>query len=194
MIAFPHLFQRAGIIPVTASIIFVFITSTLGGTLLADAISKLPGNRRFSKNVSYSHAFRIVMGDEAYILAESLFLISCGVQAVAAIVAVAQSIDSLLSSVIIGHTYALQVLPSIQLINWSPALCHAHNIAKCIPFNSDSSIYAVYELSQKVQASGCESWTDKISSRDPSVALLGCQDSRVARQVISRDSYWLHMD
>ena len=140
MIAFPHLFQRAGIIPVTASIIFVFITSTLGGTLLADAISKLPGNRTFSKNVSYSHAFRIVMGDEAYILAESLFLISCGVQAVAAIVAVAQSIDSLLSSVIIGHTYALQVLPSIQLISWSPALCHAHNIAKCIPFNGDGSI------------------------------------------------------
>jgi hypothetical protein len=80
------------------------------------------------------------MGEEAYILAESLFLISCGVQAVAAIVAVAQSIDSLLSSVIIGHTYALQVLPSIQLINWSPALCHAHNIAKCIPFNDDGSM------------------------------------------------------
>ena len=140
IVTLPQLFQQAGIIPMVTSIIFFSITSTLVGTFLADAISKLPGNQRFSKNVSYSHAFRIVMGDEAYILAESLFLISCGVQAVAAIVAVAQSIDSLLSSVIIGHTYALQVLPSIQLISWSPALCHAHNIAKCIPFNSDGSM------------------------------------------------------
>jgi hypothetical protein len=87
------------------------------------------------------------MGDEAYILAESLFLISCGVQAVAAIVAVAQSIDSLLSSVIIGHTYALQVLPSIQLINWSPALCNGSVISKgpssCTPFKDDDSILLI---------------------------------------------------
>ena len=143
IVTLPQLFQQAGIIPMVTSIIFFSITSTLVGTFLADAISKLPGNQRFSKNVSYSHAFRIVMGDEAYILAESLFLISCGVQAVAAIVAVAQSIDSLLASLVIGHTYALQVLPSIQLINWSPALCHAHNIAKCIPFNDDDSILLI---------------------------------------------------
>jgi hypothetical protein len=87
------------------------------------------------------------MGEEAYILAESLFLISCGVQAVAAIVAVAQSIDSLLSSVIIGHTYALQVLPSIQLISWSPALCDGSVISKrpssCTPFNDDDSILLI---------------------------------------------------
>jgi len=145
--AFPLLFQQAGIIPVTATIALIFIISTLSSTLLADTISKLPGNRTFSRNVSYSRAFRIIMGDEAYILAESLFLISCGVQAVAAIVAVAQSIDSLLSSVIIGHTYALQVLPSIQLINWSPALCNGSVISKgpssCIPFKDDDSILLI---------------------------------------------------
>ena len=77
---------------------------TLSNAGLADTISKLSDNRRFSKNVSYSHAFLIVIrDDEAYILAESIFIISCGVYAVAAIVAVAQSIDSLLSSVIIEY-------------------------------------------------------------------------------------------
>jgi len=46
--------------------------------------------------MSYSHAFRVVMSDEdVYILAEFLLVISCGVHAVAAIVAVAQSIDSI---------------------------------------------------------------------------------------------------
>ena len=81
---------------------------TLSFTGLVDTISKLSDNQQFIKNVSYSHVLRIVMSDEeAYILADYLLIISCGVHAitaiiscgvhaVAAIVALAQSIDSLL--------------------------------------------------------------------------------------------------
>jgi len=141
MVALPHLFQRAGVIPVILSIIFFSITSTLGSSLLAETISKLPGNRKFDRSISYSSAFRIIMGEEAYILAESLFLISCGVQAVAAIIVVAQSIDSLLASLVMGHAYALQVFPSVQFISWSPYLCDDSVISQqqssCIPFGED---------------------------------------------------------
>ena len=151
MLGIPRLFQQAGIIPVLLSIAFMFMVATLGGTLFADTIASIPGNSSFSKNLSFSSAFRIIIGEEVYILAETLFLITCGVQAIAAIVAAAQSIDGLLASLLLGRTYALTLLPTFELIVWYPDLCHANpargqlvsassEAAQCTPFHGDGTM------------------------------------------------------
>lgn len=151
MLGIPRLFQQAGIVPVLLGIAFIFMVATLGGTLFADTIASIPGNRSFSKNLSFSSAFRIIIGEEVYIFAETLFLITCGVQAIASIVATAQSIDGLLASLIMGRTYALTVLPTFELIVWYPDLCHANpargqlvsassEASHCTPFHGDGTM------------------------------------------------------
>ena len=151
MLGIPRLFQQAGIVPVLLGIAFMFMVATLGGTLFADTIASIPGNRSFSKNLSFSSAFRIIIGEEVYIFAETLFLITCGVQAIASIVAAAQSIDGLLASLIMGRTYALTVLPTFELIVWYPDLCHANpargqlvsassEASHCTPFHGDGTM------------------------------------------------------
>jgi hypothetical protein len=123
MLGFPRLFQQAGLIPTTCTVVFIFLCATLSGTLFSDAISAIPGNKTFDRHVDFSSAFRLVIGTEFYIVAETLFLITCAVQAIAAIVEAAQSVDGFLASFLIGRTYALQVSPTFGLIQWTPELC-----------------------------------------------------------------------
>lgn len=98
MLGFPNLFRRAGLVPTVISIVFIYLCASLSGTLLADAVSSIPGNRTYSRNIDFSTAFRIVLGEDWYLFAETLFLISCGVQAFASIVETAQSLDGFLAS------------------------------------------------------------------------------------------------
>ena len=53
MMGLPHLFHVAGIIPVVISIIFVFLTSSLTGTMLSDAIASIPGNSEYNRNLRF---------------------------------------------------------------------------------------------------------------------------------------------
>lgn len=151
MLGIPRLYQQAGIIPTTLCIVFIFLCATLSGTLFSDAISAIPGNKSFDRHVDFSTAFKLVIGIEFYIIAETLFLITCVVQAVAAIVEAAQSVDGFLASFLIGRTYALEVFPNPGLISWSPELClrdesmlNDENVPStegtdCTPFNGSGS-------------------------------------------------------
>ena len=101
---------------------------------------------------NYTIAFRIIAGEAMYIFAETLFLITCSVQAIAAIVAAAQSIDGLLASLLLGCTYAIRIVPSLELITWYPTLCIADELKDtddftvstesedCTPFNGDGTM------------------------------------------------------
>ena len=51
---------------ISINIFFLF----LPGTLLADAIASLPGNRNFNRNLSFSKAFKIVVGRRWYFVGE----------------------------------------------------------------------------------------------------------------------------
>jgi hypothetical protein len=81
MLGFPHLFQKvgtldksmvvnltimlcvkAGVIPVILMIILVYICSSFCGTMLADAISSIPCNKKFERDIDFSTAFHIVVG------------------------------------------------------------------------------------------------------------------------------------
>jgi hypothetical protein len=120
MMGLPHLFHSAGILPSVAGIIFVYLTSSLTGTLLSDAVASIPGNGKFHRNLDFSKAFKIVVGDRWAKIAEGLFIMACMSQACTALVETAQSLDGFLSSFLIGKTYAVQFLPYPQVISWSP--------------------------------------------------------------------------
>ena len=142
MLGFPNLFQRAGLVPSIVCILFICVCASLSGTLLADAIASIPGNRAFSRNVDFSSAFRLIMGEDWYIVAETLFLVCCVVTAVAGIVETAQSIDGFFASILLGRTYALQLSPQPELVSWDPARCREatnlnldSSLEDCTPFN-----------------------------------------------------------
>jgi hypothetical protein len=144
MLGFPHLFQQAGIIPVVFGIVFVSIAASLCGTFLSDTIASIPGNSEFKKRVDFSTAFKLTVGHNWYIVAETLFLISCAVQASAALVESAQSVDGFLASFVFGKTYALQFYPAVEIVSWSPDACSndislesqaESGVAECTPFH-----------------------------------------------------------
>lgn len=124
MMGLPHLFHVAGIVPVVVAIVLVFFGSSLVGTLLADAIASIPGNSDYNRHLSFSKAFKIILGERWYILAETFFLISCLVQACAAIVETAQSLDGFIASFVWGKTYGVQFLPELGVVDWSGLDCH----------------------------------------------------------------------
>jgi amino acid permease len=142
MMGLPHLFHTAGIIPTAGTILAVCCCSSLCGTLLADTIQRIPGNRNFTKNINFSSAFRIIVGEDWYVFAETLFILSCMVQACASIVETAQSLDGFLASFVLGKTWAVQILPQPAFLQWSPEDCKPgtefeveSGLEDCTPFH-----------------------------------------------------------
>jgi hypothetical protein len=106
--------------------------------MFSEAIASIPGNKTFDMNIDFSCAFEVVFGIEFYIVAETLFLITCVVQAVAAIVEAAQSVDGFLASFLLGQSYALKLSPTIDFITWTPELCYKDESADS--FGEDPSL------------------------------------------------------
>jgi hypothetical protein len=98
------------------------------------------GNRNFELNVDFSSSFRLLLGGKWYAAEETIFVLSCMVQACTAIVQVAQCIDSMLGSFFLQQTFALQLWPSLELLTWSGASCRhlssaaADTLPECTPF------------------------------------------------------------
>ena len=147
MMGLPHLFHVAGVVPVVVAIVLVFFASSLVGTLMADAIASIPGNHDYQRNLSFSKAFKIILGGSWTAIAESFFLVSCLVQACAAVVETAQSLDGFIASFLWGKTYGLQILPSPTLVVWSGVDCHVASegqsesaLEDCVPFSNSGSL------------------------------------------------------
>lgn len=98
----------------------------------------LLGNHDFSKHIDFSSAFRHTVGEDWYVVAETLFLISCCVQACAGIVGAAQSLDGFLASFLFGETYAIQFYPNIEIIRWTTEHCPvgSTSVEECTPFGN----------------------------------------------------------
>ena len=142
MMGLPHLFHAAGIVPVVSCILVVCCCASLCGTLLADSIQRISGNRSFRKGINFSSAFRLIVGEDWYVVAETLFIMSCMVQACAAIVETAQSLDGFLASFVLGKTWALQIFPEPAILEWSPRDCKPateyeveSGLEDCTPFH-----------------------------------------------------------
>ena len=50
-----------------------FIFSDFTGTLMSDSIASIPGNGEFNRNLSFSKAFKIVVGKNWYSLGDKNF-------------------------------------------------------------------------------------------------------------------------
>jgi hypothetical protein len=99
------------------------VSSSLVAAFLGDAISSIPGNSNFDQNVEFGTAFRKIVGEDAYFLAEVFFLVSCFVQACCGLVEAAQGLDGFIASFIFGSTYAIQLYPTITVVEWSGSDC-----------------------------------------------------------------------
>jgi hypothetical protein len=141
MMGLPRIFQRAGIIPTMVTIISVTIMTSLTCTCLADTIASIPGNKHFSKEISFSMAFKYIIGPFWFTVVEILFIVSCLVQVSASLVETAQSLDGFLASFLVGKTYAIELIPSLpRLVDWSPSECVDNDLIEssledCTPFH-----------------------------------------------------------
>ena len=141
MMGLPRIFQRAGIIPTLITIISVTIMTSLTCTCLADTIASIPGNKHFSKEVSFSMAFKYIIGPFWFTVVEILFIVSCLVQVSASLIETAQSLDGFLASFLVGKTYAVELIPSFpRIIEWSPSECvdddlNESSLEDCTPFH-----------------------------------------------------------
>jgi hypothetical protein len=102
------------------------------------------GNKNFALGVDFSTAFKLLLGHGWYAVAETLFLLSCLVQASSVIVQTAQCLDSLFGSFFFKKTFALQLYPAVRLLSWSGEdSCRGDSsgspeddLAGCTPFSS----------------------------------------------------------
>lgn len=123
MMGLPFLFAHAGWLPVTLAILFVYVSASFAGTFLSYTIGTLGGNERFQRGIEFPAAFHHILGDSWHKIARILFLIACVTNAFAGIIEAAQSLDGFLASFLLGKTYALQILPNIELVDWHPDHC-----------------------------------------------------------------------
>eukprot|EP01041_Mallomonas_annulata_P012983 gene12983-27402_t len=149
MMGIPFLFVQAGILPVVFAVILAWLCSSLCGTLLADTIGGISGNSNFNRHVMFSSAFQSIIGGRWYMVAEALFLSSCMIQACAGLVETAHALDGFLASFLINKTYALQIMPSLRLLVWSPTDCNpdgeygdkdVYVASQCTPFYGDGPL------------------------------------------------------
>lgn len=104
MMGLPHLIRAAGIIPFVVVVTLVSICTSINVTMMSDTIASIPRNKKFSRPISFSMAFKMIAGRHWFLLTETLFLLACMVQACVALVATAQSLDGFLASFLIGET------------------------------------------------------------------------------------------
>lgn len=146
MMSLPQIFFAAGYIPACACIALVCTTSALTGTLFSQAISTIPGNAKFSKNIGYATAFECLVHPKFAKLAENLFVVACMIQCSTGIVQASQSLDAFLASFLLGETYALQISPEFKFIQWSEDGCkdtgvmNQDTLNDCVPFYHDGPL------------------------------------------------------
>jgi hypothetical protein len=146
MMSLPSVFFAAGYVPASACIALVCTTSALTGTLFSQAISTIPGNAKFSKNIGYATAFEHLVHPQFAKLAENLFVVACMIQCSTGIVQASQSLDAFLASFLLGETYALQISPEIKFLEWSENSCKdtgvidQDTLSDCVPFFHDGPL------------------------------------------------------
>lgn len=107
MLNLPRLYQTAGFIPTTVTLALLCVLSTWCALHLANAISKVPGNINFRKEIEYSDTFRYYWGKKAFIFTHITFFCCITCLNIASIVDTAQVVDQMLSRKVKGGTMAL---------------------------------------------------------------------------------------
>lgn len=116
MVNLPSTFQQSGIIPTVFTIIFLGYLSCLGSLHMANAISKVPGNSSFTREIEFSESFRLFWGQTAFVVTQVVYFGCITCLNIASIVDTAQVVDQILSKRL--GTWALKCtshsLPSLM--------------------------------------------------------------------------------
>ncbi len=142
MLEIPALFQKSGLIPTTLCIFLICASTILGNLHFANAISKLPGNYDFDKEVEYSEAFRRYWPNDPrwFRSTEIIFFLCVTCLTISSLIDSAQVFDLLLvhGGLLGGGTYALRFVASSKGFDclyesWNSDFCGSEE--NCRPFS-----------------------------------------------------------
>ncbi|XP_062506750.1 uncharacterized protein LOC134183270 [Corticium candelabrum] len=108
MVLLPLMNQAAGWLTPTITLVLLFFLSTLAGTMLCEAMQRIPGNRNFNAEPRYEFAttVRHYYGKTAYCIFQIAYNISLQALNIAAMIVSAQTVDIFIYKMS-HHGYAL---------------------------------------------------------------------------------------
>jgi amino acid permease len=92
----PAQYQQSGLIPTTLCLVAVAVLSACCSLHMANTVSLVPGNTKFTKRVEFSDPFRIFWSERMYTVTQVLFFLTTVCLNIAAIVDTAETVDSFL--------------------------------------------------------------------------------------------------
>ena len=110
IVAFPMIYQQAGWAPCTAVVTLVCILSALSGTMLCDAMQRIPGNHDFGQRYEFNTTVRHYWGEGWYRVSQVLVNVCLQCLNVASIIVASQVMDEFL--VYAGRTIGIQYYDS----------------------------------------------------------------------------------
>lgn len=141
MLDLPATFQRSGLIPTLACLLFVCLLTAFCSLHMADVISKYPGNARFQKEVEFSESFRHFWGRGWFIATQAVFFLCVSCLNISSIVDTAQVVDTFIGHWVHGGSGALLIGGSgiVEYVTWDPQRDCTHHELKhgdCLAFSS----------------------------------------------------------
>mmetsp|Transcript_40380 Transcript_40380/g.126368 ORF Transcript_40380/g.126368 Transcript_40380/m.126368 type:complete len:321 (-) Transcript_40380:852-1814(-) len=156
MLQLPAIVQGAGWLPLVVMVLICWVASSFCAALLADAISRIPGNKEYTRPIEYSTAFRFYLGERWFYATQATYFLSLFLQNVAAIVSTAQVMDSLIADCVSGRAYAYEIYPVMHLHSWTPPPeCKDNEIVDstlCVPFGDLPSSTMLVSLGYAISA------------------------------------------
>lgn len=107
MVTMPLLFQQAGWFSNVVMLVVIYLLSTVAGTMLCEAMQRIPGNYNFGMRYEFATVVRHYWGQRAYVIFQVLYNLSMQASNIASMIISAQILDDFVYK-IAGHNYALQ--------------------------------------------------------------------------------------
>lgn len=115
MVVLPLLFQQAGWLFPTVSLLLMWVASSLAASMLCESMQRIPGNRSFGRRYEYCTLVRHYFGQKWYTVAMVAYNVGLVASNIAAMIVSSQVVDSILSR-IFGATFGL------EYSSWPPSL------------------------------------------------------------------------
>jgi amino acid permease len=135
----PSQYQQSGIVPTTLCLIAVAILSACCSLHMANTVSIVPGNAKFTKRVEFSDPFRIFWSERMYTVTQILFFLTTVCLNIAAIVDTAETVDSVLGFHYRTAAVSLDSETGQHWQTWShhdgPCTRRQVKLNECAPFN-----------------------------------------------------------
>eukprot|EP00667_Euglena_gracilis_P009833 EG_transcript_9990 len=119
MVALPLVYQQAGWLVPTLSMLFAFLASSFACVMLAEAMQRAPGNHRFGHRLEYCDVVAHYMGNRGYgsratweLIAVLFYNISLTCMNVGSIIIMAQTADQILLF-LFSQSFALELYPHL---------------------------------------------------------------------------------